>query len=145
MYEYTKLNICFIHFSGIARLCLVPRQAPCERAPRWLLSGIRSGFAKQVCEPHLFVLHIKCMNTFNMQEYRSGHNEAVLKTVCLTARGFESLFLRQNKGTPNRCPFVLLKKRLSNLFFRYYENGVRKSAESHLGACSQGTRRDSFP
>ena len=55
----------------------------------------------------------------NTQEYRSGHNEAVLKTVCLTARGFESLFLRQNKRTPNRCPFVLLKKRLGVAHFAY--------------------------
>ena len=36
----------------------------------------------------------------NMQEYRSGHNEAVLKTVGLTARGFESLFLRHKRKTP---------------------------------------------
>ena len=36
-----------------------------------------------------------------MQEYRSGHNEAVLKTVGLTARGFESLFLRHKRKTPH--------------------------------------------
>ena len=29
-----------------------------------------------------------------MQGYRSGHNEAVLKTVCRQARGFESHTLR---------------------------------------------------
>ena len=30
--------------------------------------------------------------------YRSGHNEAVLKTVCRQARGFESHTLRHQKA-----------------------------------------------
>ena len=43
-----------------------------------------------------------------MQEYRSGHNEAVLKTVGLTARGFESLFLRHKRKNTTQLVFFLL-------------------------------------
>ena len=53
-----------------------------------------------------YSLRIKKLNT---QEYRSGHNEAVLKTVCLTARGFESLFLRQIKKTGLMPAFFVSK------------------------------------
>ena len=60
-----------------------------------------------------------------MQEYRSGHNEAVLKTVGLTARGFESLFLRQSNGHQNGVPFALARKRVRTPFQSFALNGVR--------------------
>ena len=66
-----------------------------------------------------------------MQEYRSGHNEAVLKTVRPKATGVRiPLPAPKQKGHQFGVLFVLLKKRLSSLFFRYYENGVRTRAES---------------
>lgn len=46
---------------------------------------------------HLFIaFHTKIMyNTFHVESYRSGHNEAHSKCVCrFSARGFESLRLR---------------------------------------------------
>ena len=40
------------------------------------------------------------------ERYRSGHNEAVLKTVCLTAQGFESLPLRQKEHLQTQVLFL---------------------------------------
>ena len=45
------------------------------------------------------VANIAC--TSYTEGYRSGHNEAVLKTVCRQARGFESHSLRQVKPKLN--------------------------------------------
>ena len=54
-------------------------------------------------------LNIVCFSFIALtytERYRSGHNEAVLKTVCLTAQGFESLPLRQkNRMNPNAGSF----------------------------------------
>ena len=57
----------------------------------------------------------------NKQEYRSGHNEAVLKTVCLTARGFESLSLRQKESL-----------HLQGLFFFYRLSRISAALVSGL-------------
>ena len=38
--------------------------------------------------------HFSNLSSFHSEGYRSGHNEAVLKTVCRQARGFESHTLR---------------------------------------------------
>ena len=96
-------------------------------------SEFANKFASRVSLPCLF--NCKKLQS-NKQEYRSGHNEAVLKTVCLTARGFESLFLRQNKGTPKRCPFCFGAEECSNTFSKLcFEWGAqvgRKSSGSSL-------------
>ena len=39
--------------------------------------------------------HFSNLSSFHSEGYRSGQNEAVLKTVCRQARGFESHSLRQ--------------------------------------------------
>ena len=56
-------------------------------------------------EPFLKKLRIydahKCI--IYTEGYRSGHNEAVLKTVCRQARGFESHSLRQRKAHRKVC------------------------------------------
>ena len=57
---------------------------------RRLISPAANILALRVCEAQI---------SKNTQAYRSGHNEAVLKTVCCKARGFESLSLRHK----NKC------------------------------------------
>ena len=51
-------------------------------------------------------------NLITLEGYRSGHNEAVLKTVCRQARGFESHTLRQKKAhicLPRQCVLFSVK------------------------------------
>ena len=85
------------------------RRALCLQADNGFCRACAADSEKQVFQSRFdVVLRIKCMNTFNTQEYRSGHNEAVLKTVGLTARGFEYLFLRQKKPKSNTVRFRFL-------------------------------------
>ena len=53
-----------------------------------------------------------------MQGYRSGHNEAVLKTVWGNPRGFESHTLRQNRAVRKGIRRARIEKQPGGLFFR---------------------------
>ena len=83
-----------------------PHPAPDKRACR-SSGGVcevdSSNEVRRATSQKLRKYDARCCIIFT-EGYRSGHNEAVLKTVCLTAQGFESLPLRQ-------------KPRFSGLFF----------------------------
>ena len=69
--------------------------------------GMRSGFdeqARRAPSSRLRKYDARCCIIFT-EGYRSGHNEAVLKTVCRQARGFESHSLRQNPKTLENTTF----------------------------------------
>ena len=62
---------------------------------RPLVDQPRSGFGQSSCPSHFDI--ILRSDTVPTQGYRSGHNEAVLKTVWGNPRGFESHSLRQKR------------------------------------------------
>ena len=63
--------------------------------------GVRSGSAKQNFASHceIGLLIIMQRVHYNKQEYRSGHNEAVLKTVCPKGTGVRIPLPAPNKRT----------------------------------------------
>ena len=69
--------------------------------------GMRSGFVKRVSRAtsKSDCIYGVVNHTIYMQEYRSGHNEAVLKTVCPKGTGVRiPLPAPKNKDTPCGCP-----------------------------------------
>ena len=99
----------------------MPRQAFCLQADNGFCRACEADLWTSSQAASLYPAYMmQCIASY-MQEYRSGHNEAVLKTVCLTARGFESLFLRQIK-------WVVLQRECYPFYFVW--NNMRDSNRS---------------
>ena len=64
--------------------------------------------------------HFSNLSSFHSEGYRSGHNEAVLKTVCRQARGFESHTLR------HRSENIVLGSFIIKVICKRYEKGGRR-------------------
>ena len=80
---------------------------------------------------------------FHTQAYRSGHNEAVLKTVCLTGTGVRiPQPAPKNKDTPCGCPLFFASVRGDELSFAkrngefaYRRHRANLEAQSICGIC----------
>ena len=72
-----------------------------------------------------------------MQEYRSGHNEAVLKTVCPKGTGVRiPLPAPKNKDTPCGCPLFFATVRGDEpKGFAYRRHIANLEAQSIRGIC----------
>ena len=62
-----------------------------------------------------------------MQEYRSGHNEAVLKTVWVKAHGGSNPSSCAKKGTSNEVPFLAQEESKESPKCRGFARGARKA------------------
>ena len=74
---------CYNLISRNSKTSFCASAAPCEQAPRWLCLAYAADSRNKYREPLRYDACIfNCSDAqLNMQEYRSGHNEAVLK-IC---------------------------------------------------------------
>ena len=122
---------CYNLISRNSKTSFCASAAPCEQAPRWLSLAYAADSRNKYREPLRYDACIfNCSDAqLNMQEYRSGHNEAVLKTVRPKATGVRiplpAPTKREHLSTDKCSLFVYPSRRLgiSSRRSRVYHQG----------------------
>ena len=114
-----------MHHKGLFRFAKIPTLSPDKQACR-----SRAGYSKRIRRASSSSRSLKLHDMMHIvhhivEGYRSGHNEAVLKTVWGNPRGFESHTLRQK-----RTNFCLPKVR--SFFIHCESNGISSRFSVHI-------------